>query len=65
MNSDGQNEQHIFHAVSGFRASIPPDRPDLLLFELRTLDAGIMRFTMTRESALLFGKEVEKAAAIS
>jgi hypothetical protein len=63
MANDEQNEQHLFHAVSGFRMSIPPDRPDLLLFELKTLDIGIIRFSMTKESALLFGEEVRKAAA--
>jgi hypothetical protein len=63
MASDEQNEQHLFHGVSGFRTSVPPERPDLLLFELKTLDAGIIRFSMTKESALLFGEEVGKAAA--
>jgi hypothetical protein len=58
-----QNEQHIFHAVTGFRTSIAPDRSDLLLFELKTLDAGIIHLSMTRESAVVFGREVEKAAA--
>ena len=62
MANDEQNEQHHFHAVSGFRTSVPPDRPDLLLFELKTLDASILRFSMTKESALLFGEEVAKAA---
>ncbi len=63
MPEDGQNEQHIFHAVTGFRTSIPPDRPDLLLFELKTSDAGIIRLSMTKESALIFGQEVGRAAA--
>jgi hypothetical protein len=63
MANDEQNERHLFHAVSGFRTSIPPDRPDLLLFELRTLDADIIRLSMTKESALIFGQEVAKAAA--
>jgi hypothetical protein len=63
MAHEDQSERHLFHAVSGFRASIPPDRPDLLLFELRTIDAGIIRLSMTKESALLFGQEVQKAAA--
>jgi hypothetical protein len=62
MNDD-QNEQHIFHAVSGFRMSIPPDRPDLLLLELRTLDAGVVRLSMTRDSAVMFGQELGKAGA--
>ena len=63
MANDEQNERHPFHTVSGFRTSVPPDRPDLLLFELKTPDAGILRFSMTKELALLFGQEVEKAAA--
>ena len=63
MVNDEQNEQQLFHAVSGFRTSVPPDRPDLLLFEIKTLDAGIIRLSMTKESALLFGQEVGKAAA--
>jgi hypothetical protein len=63
MTNDDQNEQHLFHAVSGFRMSVPPDRPDLLLLELKTLDAGIVRLSMTKESAGLFGQEVAKAAA--
>jgi hypothetical protein len=62
MANDEQNEQHLFHAVSGFRMAVPPDRPDLLLFELRTLDTGIIRLSMTKESALLFGQEIGKAA---
>jgi hypothetical protein len=63
MTTEGQNEQHMFHAVTGFRTSVPPDRPDLLLLELRTIDAGIVRLSMTKESALMFGEEVRKAAA--
>ena len=63
MANNEQNERQLFYAVSGFRTSIPPDRPDLLLFELKTLDAGILRFSMTKESALIFGREVGKAAA--
>jgi hypothetical protein len=63
MANGEQNERYLFHAVSGFRTSVPPDRPGLLLFELNTPDAGIIRFSMTKESALLFGQEVGKAAA--
>ena len=63
MTNDEQSEQHLFHAVSGFRMSVPSDRPDLLLLELKTLDAGIVRLSMTKESALLFGQEVAKVAA--
>jgi len=63
MTYEGQNEQHMFHAVSGFRTSVPPERPDLLLFEIKTVDAGIVRLSMTTESALLFSEEVRRAAA--
>ncbi|HYC18901.1 MAG TPA: hypothetical protein VEC94_16970 [Pseudolabrys sp.] len=62
MINDGQNEQHPFHAVAGFRTSVPPDRPDILLLELKTIDAGIIRLSMTKESAVLFGQEVGNAA---
>jgi hypothetical protein len=61
--SDDQSEQHIFHAVSGFRMSGPPDRPDLLLVELRTLDAGVVRLSMTKDSAVMLGEELGKAGA--
>ena len=63
MANDEQSEQPLFHAVSGFRASVPPDRPDLLLLELKTLDAGMVRLSMSKDSALLFGQEVAIAAA--
>ena len=62
MTNNENTERHVFHAVSGFRTSVPPDQPDLLLLELRTTDAGIIRLSMTRESAVLFGQEVGKAA---
>ena len=62
MTTGDQNEKQIFHAVSGFRMSVPPDRPDLLLVELKTIDAGIIRLSLTKESALMFGQEIEKAA---
>ena len=65
MANDEQNEQHHFPAISGFRSSVPPDQPDLLLFELKSIDAGIIRFSMTREAALSFGDQVRKAAAAS
>ncbi len=58
MANDEQNQPHLFQAVSAFRLSVPPDRPELLLFELNTLDAGIIRLSMTKESALLFSQEV-------
>jgi hypothetical protein len=63
MANEQQNEQHLFHAISGFRTSVPPDRSDLLLLELRTLDNDIIRLSMTKESALMFGEEVKRAAA--
>jgi hypothetical protein len=62
MANEEQNEKHLFHAVSGFRTSVPPDRPDLLLLELKTLDADVIRLSMTKESALLLSEEVRKAA---
>ena len=62
MTYEEQGQQQMFHAVSGFRTSVPPERPDLLLFELKTVDAGIVRLSMTKESALLFCDEVRRAA---
>jgi hypothetical protein len=63
MTYEGQSEQHMFHAVSGFRTSVPPERPDLMLFEIKTVDAGIVRLSMTKESAVIFGDEIKRAAA--
>jgi hypothetical protein len=59
MANDEQNEQHLFHAVAGF----PADRPDLLLLELKIIDESIIRLSMTKESAVLFGQELARAAA--
>ena len=63
MANNEQNERHPFHAVSGFRTSIPPDRPDLLLFELKDIRRRHIAFFDDEESALIFGQEVGKAAA--
>jgi len=63
MTYEGQDEPQMFHAVSGFRTSVPPERQDLVLFELKTIDAGIVRLSMTKESALIFSDEVRKTAA--
>jgi len=65
MANDEQNEQHHFPAISGFRTSVPPDEPELLLFELKSIDVGIIRFSMTKEATLSFGDQVKKAAAAS
>lgn len=58
-------ERYVFPAVTGFRVSVPPDRPDLLLLELKTSDAGIIRFSITKESAFSFSREVAKVATPS
>ncbi len=55
--------QHEFIAVAGFRASVPPDRPDLLLLEIKTADGAIARFSMAKDSARIFGQQIEKAAS--
>ena len=57
------DDQNFYPAVTGFRMSVPPDQPDLMLFEIKTLDAGMVRLSMTKESALLFGQEIGKAVA--
>jgi len=56
-------DQNFYPAVAGFRMSVAPDQSDIMLFELKTMDAGILRLSMTKESALLFGQEIGKAAA--
>jgi hypothetical protein len=40
-----------FRAVAGIRLTIPKERPDLLLIELKTLQ-GPLRFAMNRNIAL-------------
>jgi len=61
-DTEQKEERHVFEAVTGFRLAIPPDRSDLLLFELKTLNAGIIRLSMKKDSAFHFGQEVSKAA---
>jgi hypothetical protein len=56
-------EQHEFLAVAGFRMSVPPDRPDLLLLEIKTAEGAITRFSITKESALIFGQQIQRAAS--
>jgi hypothetical protein len=55
-------QKHAFPAISGFRLAVPPDRSDLLVLELATMEPGIIRFSMTRESALSFSDEIAKLA---
>ena len=57
------DDQNFYPAVTGFRMSVAPDQPDLMLFEIKTLDAGMVRLSMTKESAVLFGQEIGKAVA--
>jgi len=52
-----------FAAIAGFRTSIPPDRPDLLLLEIKMADGTIARFSMTKDSAVIFGEQITKAAS--
>ncbi len=51
-----------FVAVAGFRAAIPPDRPDLLLLEIKTFDGTIVRFSMAKQDALMLGEQVTRVA---
>ena len=52
-----------FVAVAGFRAAVPPDRPDLLLLEIKTIDGTIVRFSMAKNDARMLGEQVTKAAS--
>jgi len=54
-------EQQEFLAVTGFRMSVPPDRPDLLLLEIKTAGGAIAHFSITKESALIFGQQIQRA----
>ena len=49
--------------VAGFRAAIPPDRPELLLLEIKTIDGAIVRLSMAKQDALTLGQQVTKAAS--
>ena len=52
-----------FVAIAGFRAAVPPDRPELLLLEIKTINGAIVRFSMAKQDALMLGKEVIKVAS--
>ena len=60
VNADNTQE---FVAIAGFRTAIPPDRPDLLLMEIKLADGNIARFSMTKDSAVIFGQAITKAAS--
>lgn len=50
-----------FRAVAGLRIAIAPDRPDLLLVELKTLQ-GPLRFSMPKGVALRVAKSIAEEA---
>ena len=52
-----------FVAVAGVRAAVPPDRPELLLLEIKTIDGAIVRFSMAKQDALTLGQQVIKVAS--
>jgi len=52
-----------FVVVAGFRAAVPPDRPDLLLLEIKTIDGAIVRFSMAKKDALMLGEQVTRVAS--
>lgn len=54
-------EDMHFREVVGARIGIPPDRPDLLLIELRT-PQGVQRFSMPKNVAVDVGDNITKAA---
>jgi hypothetical protein len=45
------HDDHFYRAVAGITLTIPPDRPDLLLVELKTVQ-GPLRFAMPQDIAL-------------
>jgi hypothetical protein len=52
-----------FRAVAGIVLTIPPDRPDVLLVELKTLQ-GPLRFAMTQGIALKVAECIEEKAKL-
>ncbi len=52
-----------FRAVAGIVLHIPPDRPDLLLVELKTLQ-GPLRFSMPKGIALKVAEHIEEKAKL-
>ena len=50
-----------FRAVAGIVTRIPPDRPDLLLVELKTLQ-GPLRFSMPKSIALKVAQTIATSA---
>jgi hypothetical protein len=52
-----------FRAVAGIVLTIPSDRPDVLLAELKTLQ-GPLRFAMTRGTALKVAELIEEKAKL-
>jgi hypothetical protein len=52
-----------FRAVTGTAFRIPPDRPDILLLELRTAH-GPFRFGMTQSLALKIAEDIRERAEL-
>jgi hypothetical protein len=52
-----------FRAVTGTAIRIPPDRPDILLLELKT-PHGPFRFGMTQSLALKIAEDIRERAKL-
>ena len=52
-----------FRAVTGSAIRIPPDRPDILLLELRTAH-GPFRFGLTQSLALEIAEDIRERAKL-
>jgi hypothetical protein len=63
MVGDEPSPDPDFRAVAGIRLTIPSDRPDLLLVELKTLQ-GPLRFAMPQSIALAVARQIEDKAKL-
>jgi hypothetical protein len=50
-----------YFPLRGAKFAIPSDRPDLMLVELQT-PQGLLRFSMSKETALGFARSIEDEA---
>ena len=62
MKKDDQSDP-TFRSVAGIQLQIAPDRPDLLLVELKTLQ-GPLRFAMPKSIALKVAAHIEENAML-
>ncbi len=61
MSEADDSEAPVWSAVAGLRMAYPPERPDLVLVELKT-SQGPFRLSLTKEVAKRLAEEISKAA---